>query len=307
MNIAVLYGGTSAEVDVSRRSGVAIADGLRRKNHSITELDWQEQRVIADVELLRKFDVVFIGYHGGAGEDGHIQAVLELANIPFTGSGSVASALGMDKILSKKLFERDNIPTAPWDIVYHYETPADALHKAKESGFELPIVVKPQSQGSTVGVTIVESEDELQIGLRNAFKFGKKAILEKYIHGREVTVAILGDEPMPVVEIVPEGGFYDYEHKYTSGKSQYVCPAQIDERVSQKLQTEALKAYRALGCRHYARVDFRLSPNDQIFCLEVNTLPGMTDLSLVPMAARERGIEFPELVHRIAMMAYDSR
>ncbi len=306
MDIGVLYGGTSAEVEVSRKSGKAIADGLRKMSNSVTELEWTEQRAIADIEVLKKFDVIFIGYHGGAGEDGHIQAVLELAKIPFTGSGSVSSALGMNKILSKIIFDRAAIPNAKWCVLEKSDSKNaryEYLNYLKTYKLDFPVVIKPANQGSTVGITIAKSEEDFFAGVKTAFEFGKFALVERYIPGREVTVAILGDEPMPVVEIIPEGGFYDYEHKYTSGKSKYVCPAKISDSVAKKLQDAAIQAYKALGCRHYARADFRLSPDNEIFCLEVNTLPGMTDLSLVPMAAREYGIEFPELVHRIADMA----
>ena len=307
MRVAVLYGGTSAEADVSRKSGRAISAGLRKMGHSVEELDWTEKKALENIDVLRGFDVVFIGYHGGAGEDGRIQAAFEIAGIPFTGSGSLASALGMNKILTKYVFEMKEIPTAPWCTATRGEKIDEIAERISNSGFSIPVVVKPAQQGSTVGVTIVWSIEQLACGLEAAFRFGDNALIEKYIPGREVTVAILDDEPLPVVEIVPEGGFYDYEHKYTSGKSEYICPAEIDKETRVGLQDAAMSAYRSLGCRHYARVDFRLSEKGEMFCLEVNTLPGMTDLSLVPMAAREVGIDFPELVHRIAIMGASSK
>ena len=303
MKIGVLYGGTSSEVEVSRKSGKAIADGLRKMGDSVVELEWDEWKVIAEIEFLKQFDVVFIGYHGGAGEDGHIQAILEVAKIPFTGSGSVASMLGMNKILSKIIFDRFEIPTADWCFIRSSQSKQDIEKTLSTKCLKFPLVVKPAEQGSTVGVSIVNSDEELFDGLKIAFQYGDSALVEKYIPGREVTVSIFDDRPLPVIEIVPKDGFYDYEHKYTGGKSEYICPAEIRGNIAKKLQDVAMNAYRAIGCRHYARVDFRLSPQNEVFCLEVNTLPGMTGLSLVPMAAREAGIEFPELVHRIAEMA----
>ena len=302
MDIALLYGGTSSEVNVSRSSAEAIAKALKQNGHSVREFDWDERRIITKVESLDGFDVVFLGYHGGAGEDGHVQAVLELAGIPFTGSGSVASALAMNKVLSKYLFERVNIPSAAWCIVDKNDTSIDIVQKMSVQNFNLPVVIKPISQGSTVGISIVRSPDELEPAIESAFQFGDEIIIEKYISGKEITVAILGFEALPVVDIIAQNGFYDYQHKYTHGFSNYVCPADIGDDISQRLQKIALRAYRILGCRHYARVDFRLSENNEPFCLEVNTLPGMTDLSLVPMAAKEAGIDFPELVERIAKM-----
>jgi len=307
MKIAVLYGGTSSEVEISRKSGKAISEGLRRKGHLVSELDWEERRVVADSNNLHQFDVVFIGYHGGAGEDGHVQAVLEVADIPFTGSDSVSSALGMNKVLTKRLFEQAAIPSAPWCIVSKDERKENILVKMAKSGFALPAVVKPSSQGSTVGVTIAVTLQELITGIDLAFQYSDELIIEKYIRGREMTVAILGDEALPVVEVAPEGGFYDYQHKYTKGQSKYFCPADILPDVAQQLQQATLMAYKILGCRHYIRADFRLSDDNEVFCLELNTLPGMTDLSLVPMAAKEVGIEFSELVEKIAKMGCRAR
>ncbi len=306
MRICVIYGGTSAEAEVSRKSGKAIAEALRKKGHSVEELDIPESEVLQRLDELRKFDVVFVGYHGGAGEDGHVQAVLELAGIKFTGSGATASALGMNKILTKRLFEQAGIPTAPWVVVDGAPSVDEVLLSMARAGFALPAVVKPADQGSTVGVTIAVSERSLVEGIKKAQNYSKAVLVEKYIPGREMTVAVLDGKPLPVVEIIPEGGFYDYEHKYTHGKSSYVCPAQIPEPISNALKHVGVRAYETLQCRHYARVDFRLSEDGEVFCLEVNTLPGMTDLSLVPMAARQAGIDFPELVHRIAEMAYNS-
>ena len=307
MKIAVLMGGTSPEAEVSRKSGTAIAEGLRQMGHDVEVFDWEEDRVVAEIDTLRPFDVIFIGYHGGAGENGKVQAALDLAGLKYTGSNYVASALGMNKILSKILFEHHGIPTADWIGVEPQLGAEKILELAMNRGIEFPMVVKPASQGSTVGVTIAHTAEEFRRGIDTAAKYDDNIIVERYIPGREVTVSILGGLPLPVIEIIPVDGFYDYEHKYTRGKSRYVCPAEIEDEIAEELKSAAVEAYRALGCRHYARVDFRLAPDGKFYCLEVNTLPGMTELSLVPMAARAVGIEFPELVHKIATMAYEGR
>ena len=307
MRIAVLMGGTSSEVEISRKTGKAVASGLSSKGHKVEVFDWEEERIITDVEILRDFDVVFIAYHGGAGEDGRVQAALDVAGLRYTGSNYIASGIGMNKVLTKIIFENAGIPTPQWIKLDSRADVKNVLLEMLKSGFGLPVVVKPASEGSTIGITIAISEDELKEGVDTAFKYGDSILIEKYIPGREVTVSILGGLPLPVIEIVPKDGFYDYEHKYTKGASDYICPAKIPKKISESLQKVAAEAYNALGCRHYARVDFRLGDDGKIYCLEVNTLPGMTDLSLVPMAAKSVGIEFPELVNKIAFMAYEGR
>jgi len=306
MKIAVLMGGKSSEAEVSRKSGNAIAKALQQIEHEVTELEWNEADVIRNIEELYRYDVIFIAYHGGAGEDGKVQAVLQLAGIPFTGSRYVASGIAMNKVLSKMLFENEGIPTPPWIETKPDIDNSSLLLSIVQNGFSLPAVVKPISEGSTVGVTIAVSEKELLDGVELASKHGE-VMVEQYIPGKEVTVSILEGIALPVIEIIPEDGFYDYEHKYTAGKSRYVCPAGIPGQIAEKLQRYAVGAYKAIGCRHYARVDFRINEANDIFCLEVNTLPGMTGLSLVPMAAKAIGIEFPELVNKIACITYESK
>ncbi len=306
MKIAVLMGGKSSEAEVSRKSGSAIAKALRIMKHEVTELEWNEADVIQNIEELYRYDVVFIAYHGGAGEDGKVQAVLELADIPFTGSRYVASGIAMNKVLSKMLFENEGIPPPPWTELNPDTDNPSLLLSIVQSGFSLPAVVKPISEGSTVGVTIAVSEKELLDGVKLASKHGE-VMVEQYIPGREVTVSILEGIALPVVEIITEDGFYDYEHKYTAGKSRYICPAEIPGQVAKELQGYAVSAYKVIGCRHYARADFRMSDANDVFCLEVNTLPGMTGLSLVPMAAKAIGIEFPELVNKIACITYENK
>jgi D-alanine-D-alanine ligase len=253
-------------------------------------------------------DVVFLALHGGQGEDGTIQALLDLTGKPYTGSGVLASALSMDKAMSKKVFEREGILTPEWFSVKG-SNPSDSSSIAErtETAFGFPCVVKPNNQGSTVGLTVVEEKRTLTRALACAGEYADHILIERYIPGRELTVGMLGDQPLPVVEIIPEHGIYDYECKYTHGKSRYVCPAEIPEKKAKEIQAIGLRAFQALGCEGYARVDFRYGEDDQFYCLEVNTLPGMTSLSLVPMAAKALGIDFPKLVDRIARLAPKKR
>jgi D-alanine-D-alanine ligase len=245
-------------------------------------------------------EIVFIALHGGYGENGQIQALLELMKIPYTGSNSLASSLGMDKHISKILFQRQEIPVADWVKLDHSED----INLANITKLGFPLVVKPNDQGSTVGLTIVQEKQQIEPAIELAFKFSESVLAEKFIPGKEVTVSILGEKALPIIEIIPEHGIYDYECKYQQGKSQYIVPAVLSEKITSDLQKIAQQAYQVLGCRHYARVDFRLSPQDHPYCLEVNTLPGMTPTSLVPKAAKATGIGFSELVDRIVNMAF---
>ncbi|RQW02922.1 MAG: D-alanine--D-alanine ligase, partial [Calditrichaeota bacterium] len=314
LKIAVILGGTSAERDVSLVSGREISRALREKGHQVSAIDcafgdaliedWDRdineiihvqhsdfetrkselnKNIFKTIDYLisNPVDVVFNALHGGYGENGKLQALLDLAGIPYTGSDSLASGIGMNKNISKILFKKSGVPTAPWKKIER----SSPLEKTDLSAMELPLVVKPSDQGSTVGLTVVNHEEQLQDAIALAFQFSDSILLEKFIEGREVTVAILDDSPLPVIEIIPEHGIYDYECKYQKGKSRYVVPAEIPEEVALLLQKQALDAYRSVGCRHYARVDFRLTSDYNPFCLEVNTLPGMTATSLVPKAA----------------------
>jgi len=334
MKIAVLLGGTSAERDVSIVSGVSIAKALVENGHTveaidcaygdriITNLDEDISKVIApippDIESKRaeldqnilvtadylikeRFELVFNALHGGYGENGQVQALLELCQIPFTGSDSVASTIGMNKHFSKQLFQKNGIPTPRWYLINDRETRINQT--VNEIG--LPVVIKPNNQGSTVGLTIVRSHEQIDSAVRKAFAFGKYALIEKYIPDKELTVSILGNSPLPVIEIIPKSGLYDYESKYQSGKTEYVCPAQISEDATQKLQDFGYRAFKCLYCHGYARADFRMSTEGEIFCLEVNTLPGMTPTSLVPKAAQAVGMDFNHLIEKIARLGLE--
>jgi D-alanine-D-alanine ligase len=330
-------GGVSPERDVSLDTGTAVCGALTDRGHKVValdtgagmqlpdrqskevecavkpdppsvrammELDKQETLRSVNEADLKDTDVVFIALHGGAGENGTVQALLELAGVPYTGSAVLSSAIAMDKDMSKKIFERESIPTPRWTVVSSRPSGdyGDCINDVLE-GFDLPFVVKPADGGSTIGLTIVKSEDQLAEALREAGELSGKIMVEDFIEGRELTVAVLDGEPLPVVEIIPSHEYYDYECKYSPGMSEYVVPAEIDDRLAEELQLLGEKAYRALDCTGYARVDFRVSPQGEPFCLEVNTLPGMTTTSLVPKAAKAAGILFAELVERICDLA----
>ncbi len=328
MKIAVLLGGTSAERDVSTVSGISIARALKENGHDVKAIDCAYgDRIIEDLDkdvsdliapnpseienqkqkldrnilstvdyiIRKKFNLVFNGLHGGYGENGQLQALLEMCHIPYTGSNSFASALGMNKHFSKMIFQKNGIPTAPYLLIIKGQgANMDAIEKI---GF--PVVVKPNDQGSTVGLTVVHARGKIEAGISKAFNYGESVLIEEYISGKELTVSILGQQPLPVIEIIPENGLYDYESKYQTGKTKYVCPAEIPEETTKKLQHYGLQAYNSLSCSNYARVDFRMNEEGNLFCLEVNTLPGMTPASLLPKAAKVMGIDFNQLIEEI--------
>jgi D-alanine-D-alanine ligase len=245
-------------------------------------------------------DVVFIGLHGGTGEDGTIQALLDLTGVPYTGSGHLASALAMDKDLSKRLFRLAGVQTADWLMA-----PASEQTVMDRLGF--PVIVKPSKQGSTVGLSVVKRPEDLQPAIAEALRHDDEVMIERFIPGRELTVGILGDRTLPVGEIIPKHEIYDYECKYTAGMAEEIFPALIPDDRARAAQEQARLAFTALKLRGCARVDFRMTTSGELYCLEVNTLPGMTELSLIPQAAAAAGISFPELCERIVMLALEGR
>jgi D-alanine-D-alanine ligase len=334
MRITVLMGGTSAERDVSLASGLRIADALRSRGHEVVSLDTArgplslaaEQKLLAKgnvvkreppsqdelhrmaadtlpqmlraLQSLGEADVVFLALHGGYGEDGTIQALLDLAGSRYTGSGHLASALAMDKDLSKHLFRRAGVPTADWVMVRADTAPEEQLGR-----MTLPAVVKPSKQGSTVGLTVVRRREDLAAAVAEAFRFDDEVMIEQFIAGRELTCAVVDGETFPVGEIIPKHELYDYECKYTPGMAEEIFPAQIPSDRARETQELARRAFQALKLRGCARIDFRMTEDGSLFCLEANTLPGMTQTSLVPQAAAAAGISFPELCERIALSA----
>lgn len=331
MKIAVMMGGISPERNVSLNSGKAVFNALKERGHDVTahdpsrgaacmldidtleipstpptpeELAWFSTKKLlecASSNCLDGVDVVFSVLHGFAGEDGMMQALLEARGIKYTGSKVLASALAMDKVMSKIMLLAAGVPTPEWTTVRATHEITDDLLKEIRADFRLGMVVKPNDQGSTVGMTIVKSGnlDDIENAIRLALQYSSVALIENYIEGRELTVAVLGSEALPIVEIIPDGGFYDYAHKYTKGMSEYMCPAEMDEEVAAFVQQLAVTSHKVLGCSGYSRVDFRLDEENHPWCLEVNTLPGMTATSLVPKAAAAAGIEFADLCERI--------
>lgn len=329
MNVVVLLGGTSAEREISLRTGSGIARALRARGHDVTAIDTADGAILPagmesgrplpvpedsrpvlreHVDLsaapIREADLVFLALHGGAGEDGTLQALLDLAGKPYTGSGMLASAAAMDKALSKRLFEQAGIPTPPWRLYRRREQDRpDAAQVLAVGGY--PVIVKPNDEGSTFGLTVVKDVAGLLPAFEEALRYSNDVLLEAFIPGRELTVAVLGEEALPVIEIRPKGGLYDYESKYTPGRSEYFCPADLPAEVTKRVQDLSVLACRVLDTAGVARVDFRLAPDGTPHCLEVNTIPGMTQTSLVPMAAKAHGLSFEDLCERIAVLALE--
>jgi D-alanine-D-alanine ligase len=290
-------GGTSSERDVSLKSGSAVFQALKRRGYDVVTLDAAEDLPV----LLRRrgVEAAYVCLHGPSGEDGTIQGFLEIMGIPYTGSGVLASAVAMDKILTKELLRYHGIPTPEFRIAESDRVPG--------AGLRLPVVVKPAEEGSTIGVHKVHRRKDLAPAIRAAQRYSRRVLVERFIAGREVTVGVLGDAPLPVVEVRPCGGFYDYAAKYTAGQTEYLVPAPLPKRVTARVQRLGGTVHRLLGCRGATRVDVMLAERYQPFVLEVNTIPGMTETSLLPKAAREAGISFDELVERILKMALADR
>ncbi len=326
MKVAVLMGGRSSEREISLRTGQGVARALRELGHDTVSVDAADgallpaggeeararrldevlrlplraQVAVVDVDEVRAADVVFIALHGTFGEDGRVQALLELAGKRYTCSGVLASALAMNKDMTKRIVLDAGVPTPRWTVHRPGRPPGPADVEACGG---LPVVVKPNEEGSTVGLTIVERAEGLGPAFETALRHGDVVLLEEYVPGRELTVAVLGDEALPVVEIRPKSGFYDYENKYTKGRTDYFCPADLPEALARHVRELGLKAAQVLGCTGMSRVDFRLAPEGEPSCLEVNTIPGMTPTSLVPMAARAVGLSYEDVVARTLELA----
>ncbi|MBC8479032.1 MAG: D-alanine--D-alanine ligase [FCB group bacterium] len=299
MKIRVLMGGASSEREVSIHTGEGIINALK-PNHDVQGviLDSSIQSV---VQALDEADIVFIALHGGSGENGEVQTFLDKNKIAYTGCGPESSRTAMDKNQSKILAGRKGILTPVWQM---FPAGVRAEEILLEKSFGFPFVVKPNDEGSTFGLTIVEKHEEIAPAMELASRYSKEVMIEQYIPGREITVGILGQAVLPIVEIIPSHNLYDYECKYTPGMSRYECPADIQPPLTQKIQESARSIYELLGCRDYARVDYRLDGN-QFYFLEVNTLPGMTGTSLLPKAAKAVGIEYPELIETIIKLALE--
>ncbi len=291
--IGVVMGGSSGEREVSLNSGAAVAKALMARGYTVKEVVVDES--VVDQLRSSGVDVAFIVLHGGWGEDGRLQAVCETIGMPYTGSGVLASALAMNKAQAKAVFMHRNIPTPSYCPALSREFIMGKM------GFNLPIVIKPSNEGSSLGVSIVRKEEEFAPALTRARQYDPDPIAEEYIPGREMSVGVLDGEALGVVEIKPVEGFYDYDHKYTAGQSRYDAPAEMPDGTARLIRDLGKAAYDALGCRGGARVDFRLCENRGPFVLEVNTIPGMTSSSLLPKSAAVMGIGFEELVERMLL------
>lgn len=297
--IAVLLGGTSEERDVSLRTGAACASALEGLGYTIVKIDAQQD--VAQRLMAERIDLVFLALHGGHGEDGSIQGMLESMGLPYTGSGVLASAVGMEKVFSKQIFVGHGIPTPPYKAFRGAEA---ALAGFDSLGFALPVVVKPSHEGSSVGVHIAKTREQYDEAVRDAGKYAGSILVEKYIKGREVQGAVLDDEALGVIEIVPAREFYDATAKYGANSgTKYLFPAPLPEPLYNKVNEICLSAHKALGCSGATRTDAIVTEGGEVFILEVNTLPGMTATSLLPKIAAGRGIDFAQLCERLLMGA----
>jgi len=302
--IGVLMGGPSTEREVSLKSGKAVLESLKSADVEVIGIDITTDSQEENFRLLKSknIDCAFLALHGRFGEDGQIQSILDSLRIPYTGSGAGTSRLAMDKIASRKLFKKIGL-NVPGDLVLTKNYDIDIFKLADEFG--LPLVVKPASHGSSVGLTIVDRKEELKQAIDLAFSFDDRILIEEYIEGVESTVGILDDIVLPVVEIVPKNRFFDYEAKYKHGMTDYIVPARFQGDTILKLQDSAYKAHTVLGCYGCSRVDIILSKDNLPYVLEVNTIPGLTETSLLPKAARVAGIDFTQLCLKLIELAYE--
>ena len=294
LKIAVLMGGPSTEREVSLRSGTAVAKALAAAGAHVMPVDIKD----STFTMLTNVDMAFIALHGTFGEDGTLQRMLDKGGITYTGSGAEASARAFDKIAAKKAFLMAGIPTPKYEVFDRTHTD---LTRLAEIGF--PLVVKPARQGSSVGISIVQEEEDLEEACRIAWHYDDHLLVEQFITGRELTVGILDGRALPVIEIRPKHDFFTYEAKYTKGQTKYLVPAPLDKALESQVKSLALRTHDCLGCRDYSRVDLMLSGTGEALVLEVNTVPGFTETSLVPMAAQAAGIEFPDLCGRLVQLA----
>ena len=334
MKVAVLTGGTSAERDVALASGLQVAAALRSLHHAVDVVDLATGYVppeheaallpggigreppplarlkelergmlsagLGELPAIRDADVVFVALHGGQGEDGTVQAVLDVIGVPYTGSGHLASALAMDKDLSKRVVRDNGLAVPAWLM-----TPATAEDVTRAVGF--PCVVKPSKQGSSVGLTLVKRAADLAAAVELALRYDDEVMIEQFVPGRELTVGILGDRALPVIEIVPKHEMFDYECKYQPGMSEEICPAPIPADLAARAQDAALRVHRCLKLSGYSRADFRVGSGDDVLFLEANTLPGVTAASLIPKAARAAGMSFPAFTEAACRLALERR
>lgn len=292
LKITVMLGGPSAEREVSLKSGDGVAKALRSLGHQVSELDPQN----GHWKLPEKTDVVFLALHGTYGEDGTVQSQLEALGVPYTGCNVEASRIGFDKFLTKEKCTAAGVPTARFLLV-------DSVSASWPMGWNPPVVLKPARQGSSVGLQFVEKVSDWSKALAEAMRYDTQVLMEEKILGRECTVGILGENALPIVEVRPKTGVYDYQNKYITGTTEYFCPADFDTATTKRIQEAGLGAFKAIGGRDYSRVDVMVRPDGEPIVLEVNTLPGMTESSLLPKAAAAAGIGYAELCQKMVELA----
>ena len=286
--IGVLAGGPSNEREISLKSGKAVHKALVEEGCDSVFLDIKDD--LHDIIKKQNIDVAFVALHGRFGEDGTVQKMLESGGVPYTGSGPEASRLALDKIAAKEIFDKNGIPIPDYMVLEKGRFDIRQLHT-----MGLPLVVKPQFEGSSIGLSVVRTREDIRKALDKAFEYGSTALVEKFINGRELTVGMLGDRALPVIEIVTKNRVYDYTAKYSDPETRYLVPAPIDEPAAAKAKELARRAHASLGCRFFSRVDMMMDPSGKIFVLEVNTIPGMTERSLLPKAAAASGLNFGKL------------
>lgn len=301
--IGVLMGGPSTEREISLKSGHAVLEALKESGLDAVAVDITTDNIEENIALIRpqNIDCAFIALHGRFGEDGQIQKILEILKIPYTGSGVQASRLAMDKVASLEIFEKNGLKIPDYEVVE--KNTNWTLHK--ELG--LPLVIKPATHGSSIGLSIVNKKEDLEKAVNFAFSFDKRVISEEYIKGRELTVGILDDKALPVIEIIPKKNFFDYEAKYKTGMADYIVPAELPKGVAKKVQKSALSAHKLLGCFGCSRADIILNEGNIAYILEINTIPGFTSMSLLPKAAKAAGIDFGALCIKLIKLAYEKK
>ncbi|PIU82753.1 MAG: D-alanine--D-alanine ligase [Elusimicrobia bacterium CG06_land_8_20_14_3_00_38_11] len=297
--IGVIYGGKSSEREVSLKTGAAIAKALKKEKFSTVLIDSGKKDFIKKL-LLSKIDFAFIALHGPFGEDGTMQGLLEILGISYSGSGVLASALAMNKIYSKKIFESENIPTPKWQVI-------TSVSRLPSTISRLPVVIKPAKQGSAIGITIVRKKSQLKKAIKNALKYDDEAIAEEYIEGTEITVPILGAQPLSPIEIIPKNEFYDFYSKYAAGGSWHLIPPRLSQKIIYKVKQLGFLAHKSLGCRAMSRVDMIVDRKNKIYVLEVNTIPGMTATSLFPESAKYDGYTFGKLLKKIIELSLNEK
>lgn len=305
MKIAVLYGGVSKERDVSISTSRGIMDALRKHGHEVIGIDFHPERLQEIIEL--DVDLVFIGLHGKFGEDGSVQGLLDMLEIPYVGSGVLASSLAMDKHMAKQLFNQENIPVAK-DVRYRITDQKQIAEIVDEinATFTPPFVIKPNREGSTLGLTIVNNIHQIEQAINDAIQSDSYILVEQFIKGKELTVPIMGkmgnETALPIIEIISKNELYDYEAKYETGGSEHIIPARINQEQTEQIKKYAIKAHQALGCETYSRADFLLTDDGTAYILEVNTLPGMTPTSLFPDSAAQVGITYEEMIEKFVTL-----